>query len=224
MASILTVNVGQPRPSKFTASKARATGIDKRPVDGPVEVRDPGPKTTGLGSGLVGDYIGDGRHHGGTYQAVYAYAREDLDTWAERLGRPLPNGFFGENLTTEGIDVSGALLGEKWRIGDVVLQVTEPRIPCNTFRGWVGEKDWLKLFLADARPGAYLSVVTPGAIAGGQPIEVIDRPDHDVTIALAYRAVTTERDLLPYLLTAGDSLVKPLRDEATAKSRVVLDD
>jgi MOSC domain-containing protein YiiM len=176
-------------------------------VAGPVEVRDPGPRTTGLGSGVVGDFIGDGRHHGGTDQAVYAYQREDLDRWAERLGRQLPNGFFGENLTTLGLDVSGARIGERWRIGpDLELEVTAPRIPCSTFRGWVGEQGWVKMFTADARPGAYLKVISPGFIRAGDRIDVAYRPEHDVTISLVFRAELTDRDLLPRLLAAGDHL------------------
>ena len=111
----------RPNPDKDVDS----TGIDKRPVDGAVEVRDPGPRTTGLGSGVVGDYIGDVANHGGADQALYAFAREDLDDWQQRLGRTLPNGFFGENLTTRGLDVNGALHGERWQIGDtVVVEVT----------------------------------------------------------------------------------------------------
>jgi len=174
---------------------------------GPIEVRDPGPRTTGLGSGLVGDFIGDGQHHGGTDQAVYAFQREDLDRWAERLGRELPNGFFGENLTTSGIDVADARIGERWRIGrDVELEVTAPRIPCSTFRGWVGEEGWLKMFTVEARPGAYLKVIAPGSISGGDPIVMTHRPDHDVTVSLVFRAELIDRDLLPSLLAAGDHL------------------
>jgi MOSC domain-containing protein YiiM len=166
-------------------------------------VRAPGPKTTGLGSGLVGDFIGDGKHHGGDEQAVYAFQREDLDEWEDRLGRELPNGFFGENLTTVGLEINDALIGEHWRIGqEVVLQVTAPRIPCSTFRGWMGEKGWAKTFTAAGRPGAYLSVIVPGTILADDPIEVIQQPDHDVSIGLVFRATTTERDLLPRLLAA----------------------
>ena len=120
------------------------------------------------------------------------------------MGAELPNGFFGENLTTVGLEVNDARLGERWRVGsEVVLQVTTPRIPCSTFRGWMGQKGWARMFTAAGRPGAYLSVITPGAI-----IELAilsrwySRPDHDVTISLAFRATTTERDLLPRLLAA----------------------
>jgi MOSC domain-containing protein YiiM len=211
-----SVNIANPRSD--ANEPATTTGIDKGPVAGPMPVRDPGPKTAGLGSGIVGDMIGDGRHHGGSEQAVYAFAREDLDDWQVRLGRELTNGFFGENLTTRGLDVSGARLGERWRIGDTVeLEVTSPRIPCSTFRGWVDEVGWLKTFTQAARPGAYLRVVTPGQVSAGDPIEVVHRPTHDVTIALTFRALTTERDLLPHLFTARDDLIDELRELATGR-------
>lgn len=215
MAELDSVNLGTPAPNPYKTT--RSTGIDKRAQAGAVEVRAPGPKSGGLGSGLVGDYIGDTGHHGGDAQAVYAFEREDLDAWQQRLGRELPNGFFGENLTTRGLDVNGARLGEVWRIGDTVeLRVTSPRIPCSTFRGWVGEKGWLKTFTAVARPGAYLSVLVPGIIRTGDPVVVVHRPDHAVTVALVYRATTTERQLLPSLLAAGDDLDVELRETVAA--------
>ena len=222
MARLDTVNLGQPRPNPH--KEVGRTGIGKQPTEGPVEVRAPGPKETGLGSGLVGDFIGDGKHHGGDGQAVYAFQREDLDEWERRLRRELPNGFFGENLTTVGLEVNDARLGEHWRVGrDVVLQVTTPRIPCSTFRGWIGERGWARIFTAAGRPGSYLSVVTPGTIRAGDPIEVVHRPDHHVTISMAFRATTTDRALLPRLLEAGDDLDPALRRAATSLSLVTLD-
>lgn len=204
MKSILeSVNIGQPEPNPYKSTET--TGIGKVAQDGAVEVRAPGPKSTPStgGSGLVGDHIGDTQNHGGDGQAVYAFAREDLDAWELRLDRTLTNGFFGENLTTRGVEVNDARIGERWRLGDeVVLEVTCPRIPCSTFRGWMGEKGWLKTFTQVARPGAYLKVVTPGRIRGGDTVEVTKRPDHDVTVSLMYRALTTERNLLPRLLAA----------------------
>ena len=217
-----TVNLGSPKPNPF--KQTRDTGIDKQPQDGPVEVRAPGPRHGGLGSGLVGDHIGDTRHHGGDDQAVYAFAREDLDRWGQRLGRELPNGYFGENLTTVGIDPNEARIGEVWRVGDTVeLKVTVPRIPCATFRGWVDEPGWLKLFTQDARPGAYLRVVVPGLIRSGDPVTVVHRPEHDVTIALAYRAEVGEPDLLPSLLAAGDDLHPELAEAARSRTTVTID-
>src|SRR2546422_8811655 len=105
MGILLSVNVGRVRPNPWKT--VRDTMIDKRAVGGPVAVSAPGPKGTGE-VGLAGDRVCDIRHHGGPDQAVYAYAREDLDAWGLELGRDFPNGFFGENLTTSGVDVNGA--------------------------------------------------------------------------------------------------------------------
>jgi MOSC domain-containing protein YiiM len=210
-----SVNLGKPVPNPY--KETRATGIDKVAQSEPVQVRAPGPKSVGLGSGLVGDYVGDTKHHGGDEQALYAVGREDLDAWQDKLGRELRNGFFGENLTTRGLDVNGARLGERWRIGDeVVVQVTSPRTPCSTFRGQMGERGWLKTFTAEGKPGAYLSIVTPGVIRSGDTIEIVHRPEHDVTVALAFRALLTQRDLLPRLLEAGDDLSEEMRGTALA--------
>jgi MOSC domain-containing protein YiiM len=151
--------------------------------------------------GLAGDRVFDVKHHGGDDQAVYAYAREDLDVWERELGRDLVNGSFGENLTTTGIDVNAALLGERWRIGSAVLEVSCPRIPCATFAGWLAEKGWLRSFTRAALPGPYLRVVEPGTLTAGDPVTVLARPaDHRVTVAMSFRALTTEPELLPLLL------------------------
>jgi MOSC domain-containing protein YiiM len=197
---LLSVNVGRLRPNPW--KPVAMTGIDKRPVDGPVAVTAPGPKGTGA-VGLEGDRVCDVKHHGGTDQAVYAYAREDLDWWQAELGRPLPDGVFGENLTTSGLDVNGALIGERWRVGpDVVLEVSCPRIPCGTFQGWLAREDWIKRFTDVALPGAYLRVITPGQVRAGDPVEITYRPSHDVTVAMTFKALTTEPELLPLLLAA----------------------
>jgi MOSC domain-containing protein YiiM len=202
MASVLAVNLAHPRPN---ADKGQLlTGIDKRPTDGPVAVRAPGPMGGGEGSGLVGDFIGDSKVHGGDDQAVYAYAREDLNIWQRELERDLGNGMFGENVTTEGLDVTGARIGERWQVGSdgVVLEVSRPRVPCRTFADWLAMKGWVKTFTRAATPGAYLRVIAPGTMRGGDSIVVVDRPDHDVTIGLVFRAMTLEAELLPRLLEA----------------------
>ncbi|MFJ7628718.1 MOSC domain-containing protein [Streptomyces sp. NPDC097595] len=197
---VLSVNIGRPRPNPWKGISE--TGIDKRPVDGPVAVTAPGPKGTGA-VGLAGDRVYDVKHHGGTDQAVYAYAREDLDGWEAELGRPLANGVFGENLTTLGVDVNGALIGERWRIGpDVVLEVSCARIPCGTFQGWLERDGWIKRFTRAALPGAYLRVIEPGEIRSGDRLEIVHRPAHEVTVALEFRATTLEPELLPRLLVA----------------------
>lgn len=193
---MLSLNLGRLRPNPYKDTEI--TGIDKGPVSGPVQVRSPGSKSDGLGSGLVGDTIGDRANHGGDDQAVYAYAREDLDYWEGVLGRRLPSGMFGENLKTSGIDVTSALIGERWRVGgQVVLQVTSPRLPCSTFRGWINERGWLKTFTRAAIPGAYLRVVTPGVLCAGDPISVDSEEQHEVTVGKVFRALTLEPDLLP---------------------------
>jgi MOSC domain-containing protein YiiM len=211
---LLSVNIGAATAVEYTDQAEGLTGIDKHPVDGPVRVTSPGPKGTG-GSGLAGDAVCDLRHHGGDDQAVYAVAREDLDDWERELGHTLPNGSFGENLTTEGVDVSGALIGERWRIGpELVLEVTSGRIPCRTFQAHLGERGWVKRFTRKGAPGAYLRVVEPGDIRVGDRVEIVHRPDHDVTVALLFRAGTTERELLPRVLAAGTALHPEALEEA----------
>lgn len=212
---LLSVNVGQPRLNPW--KEVKLTGIDKRPVDGPVMVTPAPAKGLGL-VGLAGDRVYDVRNHGGPDQAVYAYAREDLDFWETELGRTLPDGVFGENLTTEGIDVNAALIGERWRVGpDVVLEVSRPRIPCSTFQGWLARAGWIKRFTLAAIPGPFFRVIEPGEIRAGDRIEVIDRPGHNVTIAVCFRALTIEPDLLPRLL-AAHALPRDVRELAQRRT------
>ncbi len=215
MPSLLAVNLGTPRPD--AGSKGQLTGMHKRPTDGPVSLFDPGHKLTGEGSGALGDFLGDRRHHGGTDQAVYAVAREELDHWAAEVGRDLPPGSFGENLTTIGLDVDGALVGEIWRIGVTVrLQVTGPRIPCSTFAWAIGEPQWVKRFTQRGRTGAYLRVLTPGEVAAGDPVVIESRPAHDITVPVMFQALTTERHLLPRLAEVGADLSEEGRREMAA--------
>jgi len=207
------VAVAMVRTDPWTRVKSGRSGIDKRPVDHPIEVRPPGPKGTGLHSGVVGDLIGDVEHHGGDDQAVYAYAREDYDWWERELGRELPDGCFGENVTTVGVDVNGARIGEVWRVGDTVeLQVTFGRIPCSTFQERMGESAWTKRFARTNRTGAYLRILTPGAFRAGDPIEITQRPTHDVTIAEAFRIYMFDHAELPRLLDA-EALPDQLRSD-----------
>lgn len=195
---VLSVNVGRERP---ITAKGGTTGIDKRPVDGPVAVRAPGPKLAGRtgASGLAGDHISDTAHHGGDDQAVYAYAREDLDAWGRELGRELPGGTFGENLTTVGVDVNGAVVGEVWEVGTALLQVSAPRIPCVTFAVWLGERRWVPRFTEVRTPGAYLRVLRDGHVAAGDAVRVLSRPAHGVDVRTVFAATTTAPELLPLL-------------------------
>jgi len=175
-------------------------------------VRAPGPMRGGLGSGLVGDTIGNQKLHGGDDQAVYAYAREDLDQWEQQLGRSLTNGMFGENFTTSGVEVTRARIGERWRVGTdgLVLEVSAPRTPCRTFSAFLELDGWIKTFTAAAKPGAYLRVISPGTVRAGDTISIDHSPSHDVTIDLVFRARMSERDLLPQLL-AADALSAELK-------------
>jgi MOSC domain-containing protein YiiM len=213
MANVLTVNLARPRPNADKGSLR--TGIDKRPTGDAITVRAPGPMHGGLGSGLLGDYIGDQKYHGGDDQAVYAYAREDLDAWERELQRDLNNGQFGENFTTAGVDVTGARVGERWHVGSdgLVLEVSSPRIPCRTFATWLSVRGWVKTFTKAATPGAYLRVIETGTVRAGDSITVVDRPDHDVTIGFVFRALTLEPELLPQVLEA-DALPAEIKEIA----------
>ena len=172
MSFVLSVNVGssEPRPGR-----AAPTGFGKVPV-AQIEVADPGPKRRGPDgfgfSGVSGDFIGSGRHHGGRDQAVYAFAREELDHWGQEIGRDLPDGVFGENLTTAGLDVDSSEHGDVWVVGSTVLRASAPRIPCATFAQRMGEKAWVRRFAERAHGGTYLAVVEPGVIRPGDSITV----------------------------------------------------
>jgi MOSC domain-containing protein YiiM len=189
-ARVLSVNRGR-EADLIVGGRPSRSAIDKRPVPGEVQI---GPL------GLAGDECADKTDHSGFDQAVYAYAREDLDWWTEQLGRELGNGLFGENLTTAGIDVSAALIGETWAIGAVVLQVTAPRIPCATFQSWLDEPHWVKRFAAAGRPGAYLRVLTPGPVTAGAGLSVTSRPARAVTVTESMRAFYGDREIMRRLL------------------------
>lgn len=217
---VLSVNVGPARPTEH--SSVGVTGIDKHPTTEPVQVRSPGPRGTG-GSGLQGDQVCDLRHHGGDDHAVYAYAREDLDRWHAELGRPLANGGFGENLTTTDIDISGALVGETWLVGTtLLLQISDPRIPCRTFARFLAEQGWIRRFTQGGCPGTYLRVLEPGPVRAGDSIRVIDRPAHEVTVRLAFQALTIRPDLLPRL-TVADALSAHERSKILRRNSFALE-
>ncbi|MGW5314557.1 MOSC domain-containing protein [Nocardia thailandica] len=149
------------------------TAIDKRPVPGRVPVG---------ALGLGGDHVCDTVNHGGVHQAVYAYAEEDARRWADELGRDLPAGWFGENLRVTGLAVSDAVLGARWAVGDTLLEVSAPRVPCATFQQWSGEKQWVKRFTQRGDTGAYLRVLTEGTIGAGDDVRVVHTPAHGITV------------------------------------------
>ncbi|MGA7203369.1 MAG: MOSC domain-containing protein [Specibacter sp.] len=160
------------------------TAIDKRPIMGPVHVRP---------LGLYGDLQADRNNHGGPDQAIYAYSQDDADYWAAELGRDIPPGLFGENLRIRGIDASGAVIGQRWRIGEhVLLEVTSPRVPCATFARRLGEPQWVKRFTQAGRIGTYLRVVHKGKLAAGDSIRIEYTPDHGITVGKFFSDPTVE--------------------------------
>jgi MOSC domain-containing protein YiiM len=191
------------------AGRLRRTAIDKRPVTQVVSVGE---------LGVAGDEQADTKYHGGRDKAVYAFAREDLDRWEQLLARSLHDGQFGENLTTAGIDVNDALVGERWRVGEALLEVCSVRIPCRVFANWLEEQGWVRRFTADARPGPYLRVVEPGLVAAGDHIAVEHEPTHQLTVSTVFRAMTTRPDLLPLLLEVP-ALEDDLADQARRRLR-----
>jgi MOSC domain-containing protein YiiM len=183
-----------PRPVEVNGGTV-LTAIWKHPVGGPVAVR---------GVNLDGDDQADRGVHGGPDKAVYAYAREDIQWWEQELGRTLGEAPFGENLTVRRLPVTEAVIGEKWALGSVLLQVAQPRLPCFKLGLRMGDPRFLKRFAAAQRPGAYLRILREGHIAAGEPIEVTDRPTHGVTSALVSRALLGERWLLETALAAEE--------------------
>jgi len=161
------------------------TAIDKRQVDEPLDVKT---------LGVYGDVQASRKHHGGPDKAVYAYADEDADHFAALLGREITPGLFGENLRTSGVDVTGAVLGERWHIGErLIVEVTMPRTPCATFARRMHVSKWVKTFTDAGRPGAYLRVIRAGQVASGDEITVTDRPAHGVTIGECFAGLEPER-------------------------------
>lgn len=204
--TVLAVNVvHEVRPDP--GGQPGVTAIDKRPVPGPVRV-------TRLG--LVGDRQMDTASHGGVDQALYAYAAEDARWWGAELGREIRPGQFGENLTLQAVDVSAAVIGQRWRIGGdrpdaVEVVVRAPRTPCQTFARTMDEPHWVKRFAERGAVGAYLAVAREGVVSAGDPVEVLFTPEHGVGIREVFHmeradptrlaALATEPDLHPELVS-----------------------
>jgi MOSC domain-containing protein YiiM len=206
MGSLLSVNLADVRTIERRGRPVR-TGIWKLPAAGRVHAG---------ALGLDGDVQADLSVHGGADQAVYAYAREDLDWWEGELGRPLEAGAFGENLTLAGVDASGATVGERWRIGGVLAEVSAPRIPCWKLAAKMGDPRFLKTFANARRMGAYLRVVDPGELGAGDAVELLSRPGHGVTVRLVADALLGDQSLAGRLLDAPE-LPEKVRDWAAAR-------
>ena len=194
-----------PLPDK----RPNRSGIDKKPVPGRVAVGE---------LGLDGDVQVNRKHHGGEGQAVYAFAEEDADVWAAELDRDLPPGRFGENLRTAGIDLTAAEVGERWRVGTTLLEVTAPRTPCANFARFWDVPDLVKRFTARGATGAYLRVLQTGELGAGDEVTVVHRPGHGVTTGLAFRALTTQPYRVPQLEPALASF--PVKAQAKLAARI----
>ncbi len=192
---VLSVNVtAVVHEGEWTGDVGR-TGIDKRSIEGPVLASN---------NSLMGDVVADRKSHGGYDKAVYAYACEDVAWWEGELGVSIDPGRFGENLTTQGIDVTHAVIGERWRVGTTILEVSEPRIPCRVFAGFWNRPDLVKVFTKAGRPGAYLRIVQEGQIERGDEIATVHRPVHGITISDLFAAKAGERSRIADIATVPD--------------------
>lgn len=188
---LISLNVARPRLVMWNGEPV-STGIFKEPVEGRVMLRE---------LNLDGDRQADLTVHGGLTKAVYAYPSEHYDYWRRELpGMSLPYGMFGENFTTEGLDEASVNIGDRFRVGEAEVMVTEPRMPCYKLGIKFGRSDILKRFLASGRTGFYFSVLRQGEVGAGDAIELIERAASDVTVAD-----------ITYLYTRGKSDVSGLR-------------
>ncbi len=189
-ATVLSVNVGRPREFDYRGRPAKSA-IWKSPVAGRVAVR---------GVNLAGDDQADRQAHGGPDKAVYAYAVENARWWESQIGRPFAHAEFGENLTTEGIAVNDALVGERWAIGTTLLEVSEPRVPCWRLGVRMNDRMFVRRFTEALRPGPYLRVVVEGDVGAGDEIRVVSKPDHDLSVRDVFRIYTRDRGEVARLL------------------------
>jgi MOSC domain-containing protein YiiM len=208
MGRLVSVNTGRPREVGTRRGRPVLSAIGKAPVDGRVRV---------AGVNVQGDDQADRRVHGGPDKAVYAYAAEDTAWWESELGRELGPGAFGENLTVEGVDVTGAVIGERWRAGTVTLEVCQPRLPCFKLGLRFGDPGMLRRFAGAGRPGAYLRIVEEGELGAGDELAVLGRPSHGITVALVSRAILGDASLLSRAAAAPElpaDLSEWMRDRA----------
>jgi MOSC domain-containing protein YiiM len=207
MPRVVSVNVGQPRQISVRRGRPFMSSIVKDPVEGRV-------RATGVN--LEGDRQADLRVHGGADKAVYVYAAEDIAWWAKALERPeVGPGWFGENLTAKGLDVTHSVVGERWRIGEAEFEVSQPRLPCSKLGIRFGDARMVKAFARASRPGAYLRILVEGTVGAGDPIELLHRPEHGVTVQLVSDAFLIDPSLQPEAAKAPE-LAASLADELRA--------
>src|SRR5215471_4594900 len=183
---VLSVNVGTVREFEYNGRPAQSA-IWKAPAVGRIAAR---------GVNLAGDDQADRKAHGGPDKSVYAYAIEDVRWWEEKLGRSLQYGQFGENLTTEGVAVNDAVVGERWKIGTSVLEVSEPRIPCWRLGVRMNDQGFVRRFTEAQRPGTYLRIIVEGAVGAGDEIRIVERPAHDLRSEEHTSELQSRRDLV----------------------------
>jgi MOSC domain-containing protein YiiM len=207
MGHVVSVNVGLPRQISVRRGRPLMSSIVKEPVDGRIRATC---------ANLEGDRQADLTVHGGADKAVYAYASEDIAWWAELLERPeVGTGWFGENLTTEGVDVTQSVVGDRWRIGDAEFEVSQPRLPCFKLGVRFGDPRMVRGFARASRPGAYLRIIDEGTVGAGDAIELLHRPEHGVTVELVSRAFLLDASLQPEAAKAPE-LAASLADELRA--------
>ncbi len=181
---LVSVNVGRPRDVEHMG-RIVTTGIYKKPVAGRVRVRR---------LNLDGDAQADLTVHGGADKAVYAYPAEHYEPWRRELGHELPWGTFGENLTVTGMLEDEVAIGDAFRIGDAVVEVSQPRTPCSKLAMRMGMPEFPKRFLASGRTGFYLRVLTEGEVGSGDPIEQVAADPARLTVHRATRLRYFEHD------------------------------
>ena len=191
-AKLVSINVGTPREFEYKGRTA-ISAIWKSPVSGRVVAK---------GVNLEGDDQADREAHGGFDKAIYAYAIEDLQWWVQQIEQDIEHGQFGENFTTQGLDVNGALVGERWKIGSTILEVSEPRIPCWRFGVRMNDNTFPKKFTQALRPGSYLRIIEEGDVGVGDEIKVVEKPKHDLSIQDVFRIYTKDRDEAERILDA----------------------
>ena len=190
---IVSINVGLPTEFEYKGRQAKSA-IWKSPVDGKIYAR---------GINLEGDKQADLEAHGGYDKAVYAYASEDLSWWQQEIGRAVEPGEFGENLTLRGILVNEALIGERWKVGESMLEVSEPRIPCWRLGVCMNDKTFPRKFTKALRPGAYLRIIEEGVLEKGDPVEIVEKPSHALSVRDVFQIYTQTHENASKILQAS---------------------
>lgn len=193
---VISVNVTYlVHEDEWTGSVGR-TGIDKRSVSSRIML---------AANAVEGDVVADRKSHGGIDKAVYAYSREDANWWGSELGISIVPGRFGENLTTGGININDAVIGERWSIGRAIVEVSQPRTPCRVFAGFWDRPNLIKEFTDAGRSGAYLRIIEEGDIGAGDEIVIVGKPSHGITISELFVARGEERSRIFELLATPES-------------------